>query len=71
VTIAARITCPDCGGTAHLVSRLDPDEELEAGDVVTYACEDCWSRWDLVVDDDDLVDEDRADEDPQGGAGRS
>ena len=30
---------------------------VEPGDVLTYACEDCGSRWDIVVDDDDLTDD--------------
>ena len=27
-------------------------EEWQPGDIVTYRCEDCLDRWDLVLDDD-------------------
>jgi hypothetical protein len=64
VTVAREIRCPDCDGVAHLVTPLDdvpePGEEpaaVEPGDIVTYACEDCLSRWDVVVDEEDLGDE--------------
>jgi hypothetical protein len=33
---------------------VGPEDRLEAGDVLSYACVDCWSRWDIVVDDEDL-----------------
>jgi hypothetical protein len=51
------ITCVDCGGSAHLLTRPREDEEdVEAdrwqpGDIVTYRCEDCLDRWDLVLPD--------------------
>jgi hypothetical protein len=56
------ITCVDCGGRAHLITpRLaDPEdprpEQWEPGDIVTYRCEDCLDRWDLVLDDDAVDD---------------
>ena len=34
----------------------------EEGDVLVYVCGDCWQRWDIVVDIDDLDD----DEDESG-----
>jgi hypothetical protein len=52
------ITCVDCGGRAHLITtpRVDPEEpELDPwqpGDVVTYRCESCLDRWDIVLADD-------------------
>jgi hypothetical protein len=52
------ITCVDCGGVAHLLSRprLDPDDAQaaawEPGDIVSYRCADCLDRWDLVLPDD-------------------
>ena len=52
------ITCVDCGGRAHLVTSPDVDpEDLDAapwhaGDIVTYRCEDCLDRWDIVLEDD-------------------
>jgi hypothetical protein len=54
----AVITCVDCGGRAHLITRPrldpeDPEAELWApGDIVAYRCEDCLDRWDIVLDDD-------------------
>ena len=57
VTIATIIVCVDCGGRAHLVQPIDPETPPEAGDILTYRCEDCADRWDLVVDEDDLDDE--------------
>ena len=56
------ITCVDCGGRAHLTTprRRDPEDlegaEWQAGDIVTYRCEDCLDRWDVVLDD-DAIDE--------------
>ena len=53
------ITCIDCGGRAHLLSRRDVDPEdpgasqWEPGDIVAYRCEDCLDRWDLVLEDDE------------------
>jgi hypothetical protein len=35
------ITCIDCGGRAHLLTWR--------GEVVSYRCEDCLDRWDLVI----------------------
>jgi hypothetical protein len=55
----ATITCIDCGGRAHLLTRPDHDPEdtgamrWRAGDIVTYRCADCLDRWDLVLDADD------------------
>ena len=52
------ITCIDCGGRAHLLTKpdIDPDDGLGAvwqpGDIVAYRCEDCLDRWDLVLEDD-------------------
>ena len=57
------ITCIDCGGRAHLLTttQTDPEEagaqQWFPGDIVTYRCEDCNDRWDVVLDD-DAVDED-------------
>jgi hypothetical protein len=49
------ITCPDCGGVAHLLTHLpEPGEApLEDGDVVAYRCADCLDRWDMVLDEGD------------------
>jgi len=55
--VSARITCIDCGGVAHLLSRPDDTGRFWPGDVVVYRCEDCMDRWDLVVPDDGEHDE--------------
>jgi predicted nucleic acid-binding Zn ribbon protein len=57
VTIHTVIVCVDCGGRAHLVQALDPENLPEAGEILTYRCEDCADRWDLVVDEADLLDD--------------
>jgi hypothetical protein len=54
MSIATIIVCVDCGGRAHLVQPIDPEYPPQAGDILTYRCEDCADRWDLVVDEDDL-----------------
>ncbi len=41
-------TCIDCGGDAHLISYLSPDEPLEPGTALAYRCSDCWERFDVV-----------------------
>ena len=48
----------ECGGIAVLQQLPDPDEILEPGDVLVYRCPDCYQRWDVVVDEDDLIDDD-------------
>ena len=58
--VPARITCVDCGSTAHLITRPDDTGRFWPGDLVVYRCEDCLDRWDLIVpggeDDDDIED---------------
>ena len=56
--ISEHIACMECGGTAHLVQALDPEITIEPGDVMVYVCADCNQRWDVVVDEDDLIDDD-------------
>ena len=55
MTISERIDCMECGGTAQLAQLLDPEIVLQAGDVLVYICSDCNQRWDVVVDEDDLI----------------
>jgi hypothetical protein len=54
VTAPATITCVDCGGTCHLLSHPNPDEDsptgFVAGDIVAYRCEDCLDRWDIELE---------------------
>ena len=45
------IVCPECDGTARLLSTAPPDEDFEPGDVVAYRCPDCLERLDVVVPD--------------------
>ncbi len=47
------ITCIDCGGRAHLISRFDDESPPMPGDLITYRCEDCLDRWDLVIPGED------------------
>jgi DNA-directed RNA polymerase subunit RPC12/RpoP len=44
------VTCPECGGTAHLITH-PPDEGFEPGDVAAYVCEDCDHRLDIVLEE--------------------
>jgi len=43
------IVCVDCGGRAHLLSHPPEDGHWEPGEIVSYRCEDCRDRWDLVL----------------------
>jgi hypothetical protein len=58
VPISHQIDCMECGGIAVLQQPPAEDEILEPGDVLVYRCPDCAQRWDVVVDEDDLVDDD-------------
>ena len=51
------IQCVDCGGRCHRLS-YEPDEGFASGDVVAYRCEDCMDRWDIVLEDDDVTEDD-------------
>lgn len=44
----AQIDCIDCGGRCHLLSYA-PELGWQPGDLVTYRCEDCMDRWDLLL----------------------
>jgi len=55
--LAETIVCVECGGTAHLLTGFPPDDPPMAGDIVPYRCADCMDRFDLVVDEADLEDE--------------
>ena len=60
MSVSGRIDCMECGGrgTAQLVQPLDPEMTLQEGDVLVYVCSDCAQRWDVVVDEADLTDDD-------------
>lgn len=50
------IICVDCGGICHRLGR--PYEGGDrTGDVVSYRCEDCLDRWDLIAGDPADLDE--------------
>lgn len=46
------IICVECGGTAHLISFLPEDEELDPEAAVAYRCADCMDRFDVIIGDD-------------------
>lgn len=48
-----QIVCVDCGGDCHLISYLPPDEPPDRGAVLTYRCQDCLDRWDVVWEPDE------------------
>lgn len=54
----AQIICIDCGGRAFLLTQPAEDGLWYAGDVVAYRCEDCNDRWDIVLEDDALTEDD-------------
>jgi hypothetical protein len=45
------IVCVDCGGRCFLISYPPEDGLWFPGDIVTYRCQDCRDRWDLVLPD--------------------
>ena len=49
------ITCVDCGGMAHLLTGFPPDDPPRGGDQVAYRCSDCGDRWDVILEDEDLL----------------
>jgi hypothetical protein len=55
--IADRIDCMECGGIAYLAQPIGPEDVIEEGDVLVYLCGDCAQRWDVVVDEADLADD--------------
>ena len=55
--LAETIVCVECGGTAHLLTGFPPDDPPMAGDIAPYRCADCMDRFDIVVDEADLEDE--------------
>jgi DNA-directed RNA polymerase subunit RPC12/RpoP len=58
VAVSERIDCMECGGRATLVQLIDPETPPAEGDVLVYVCGDCWQRWDVVVDAEDLTEDD-------------
>jgi hypothetical protein len=56
MAIATTIVCVECGGAARLAVPIEPDDGIAVGDVVMYRCDECYGRFDVVVDEDDLDD---------------
>jgi len=56
--LANPIVCVECGGSAFLLTTFPPDEPPIVGDVVAYRCGECMDRFDLVVDEADLEEDD-------------
>jgi hypothetical protein len=54
--IAERISCMECDGIAILQQAIGPEDDIEPGDVLVYRCPECYQRWDVVVDEEDLAD---------------
>lgn len=45
--------CIDCGGTAHLITFLPEDGEVEPGTPLAYRCSDCMERFDVIWEEGD------------------
>jgi hypothetical protein len=58
VAIAERINCMECGGVAYLAQPIGDEDVFEPGDSVVYLCGECAQRWDVVIDEEDLTDDD-------------
>ena len=43
------IVCVDCGGPCSLLTYSREDGVWYPGDIVSYRCQDCRDRWDLVL----------------------
>lgn len=52
-----QIDCIDCGGRAFLLTHEREDGLWEPGEFVSYRCEDCRDRWDLVLPEDPTDDD--------------
>ena len=46
------IVCVACGGNCKLL--INPESEVEPGDVVAYRCLECMDRWDLVMEEEGI-----------------
>lgn len=49
LTPEAEIVCVDCGGRCFLLTHPAEDGIWYPGDIVSYRCQDCRDRWDLVL----------------------
>lgn len=57
MSVPETIRCVECGGTAHLLTGFPPDEPPLAGDIVPYRCADCGQRFDIELDEQDVVED--------------
>lgn len=53
MTHATRITCVECGGTAHLISYLPEEGSPEPGEALAYRCSDCNDRFDVIWEEEE------------------
>ena len=60
--VPEQIDCIDCGGRAHLLTYPPEDGRWLPGDLITYRCEDCLDRWDIVLTEDDDDESGRGDD---------
>ena len=49
LTPEPEIVCVDCGGRCFLLTQPSEDGTWYPGDIVSYRCQDCRDRWDLVL----------------------
>ncbi|MEZ5236301.1 MAG: hypothetical protein AB7W59_01590 [Acidimicrobiia bacterium] len=54
MAVPTEITCIDCGGPCTLLNEA-PEDGWHLGDRLVFRCRDCLDRWDLVVEEDDLL----------------
>jgi hypothetical protein len=50
----------ECGGIASLISFLPEDGLIEPGTALAYRCADCAERFDVVIEEEDLEEPERA-----------
>jgi hypothetical protein len=55
VPVSTAIVCVECGGTARLATPIADDDPFEVGDVVVYRCDECYGRFDVVLDEEDVA----------------
>ncbi|MEX2578095.1 MAG: hypothetical protein WD342_03475 [Verrucomicrobiales bacterium] len=56
MNVPEEITCVDCGQPARRLGYA-PEEGWQVGDYVAYRCTGCNDRWDLVVTEEDISQE--------------
>ena len=51
------LSCVDCDGTAYLLEQPPPPP---TGGILSYRCDSCWERFDVVWEDQEEDEEDAA-----------